>query len=423
MHTQFRDSITIHFHQSKWDFDPSLNDNADVIDSIQRKLTEIQCDSIYRIRHIRVIGSASPEGTLDFNRILSEKRAETIFELFRQYSELDESCVSFSFLGRDWAGVLALAKLETNIPFYDDTISLLERISKAKSDTGIEPVNSLSMLKKLHGGAPYRYLYSHIFSAVRASGILIDYERQPAPSVISSILLDETTLTADSVPLNQDFNIFVQAPSDSCKSTSDYSPLYMDLRTNLLYDALLLPNIGAELYLGNSLTVGINWMYGWWSKNTRHIYWRAYGGELFGRWWFGKKVHEKPISGFHIGIYGQYYMYDFELGGNGEMAGKPGKNLWTQGLFGGGLEFGYSIPIKERLNIDISLGVGYSGGIYHKYKPEDTHYVWQGTYHRHYLGPTKLEIALVWLLGNGNRNVRVHQSTSDTKRIKKGGCR
>ena len=204
-------------------------------------------------------------------------------------------------------------------------------------------------------------------------------------------------------------------------SDSTTNNLYVDVRTNLLYDALLLPNIGAEVYLGKHFSAGANWMYGWWSKDIKHIYWRAYGGELFGRWWFGKPSHENPLSGFHVGIYGQYYMYDFELGDNGEMAGRPEGNLWKQGLFGTGIEFGYSMPIKKCLNLDFSLGIGYSGGNYHKYRPIDDHYVWQGTYRRNYFGPTKLEIALVWLIGIDNRKSGKHPGVSAIQKSGKGG--
>lgn len=36
--------------------------------------------------------------------------------------------------------------------------------------------------------------------------------------------------------------------------------------------------------------------------------------------------------------------------------------------------------------------------------PLDGHYVWQATKNRHWFGPTKAEISLVWLLGRGNSN-------------------
>lgn len=183
-------------------------------------------------------------------------------------------------------------------------------------------------------------------------------------------------------------------------------PFYMDIRTNMLYDALALPNIGVEFYAGNDISVGGNWLYGWWKKDSSHRYWRAYGGELFGRWWFGKEAHEKPLTGHHIGIYGQMYTYDFEWGGKGEMGGKPGGNLWEQYFWGVGAEYGYSLPVARRINIDFSLGLGYATGLYHKYEPQGTHYVWQSTHRRHYFGPTKVEVALVWLIGCQNYNIR-----------------
>lgn len=69
-----------------------------------------------------------------------------------------------------------------------------------------------------------------------------------------------------------------------------------------------------------------------------------------------------------------------------------------------GAEYGYSLPIARRWNIDFSIGAGYWGGIYHEYLPQDGEYVWQATKKRQWIGPTKAEISLVWLLGKGNCN-------------------
>ena len=88
--------------------------------------------------------------------------------------------------------------------------------------------------------------------------------------------------------------------------------------------------------------------------------------------------------------------YDLELGGKGYLGDK-----WS---YGAGIEYGYSLPVAKRLNIDFSLGIGYLGGKYMKYLPMDGHYVWQYTKQRHWFGPTKAEISLVWLIGRGNTN-------------------
>ena len=71
---------------------------------------------------------------------------------------------------------------------------------------------------------------------------------------------------------------------------------------------------------------------------------------------------------------------------------------------GGGLTYGYALPVARRLNLDFTVNVGYLGGIYKEYKPIDEHYVWQRTRRMRWLGPTKVGVHLVWLLGRGNKN-------------------
>ncbi|MBQ8224165.1 MAG: DUF3575 domain-containing protein, partial [Bacteroides sp.] len=97
-----------------------------------------------------------------------------------------------------------------------------------------------------------------------------------------------------------------------------------------------------------------------------------------------------------MGLYGQIITYDFEWGGRGYLGDR-----WS---YAGGVAFGYSLPVRHRLNLDFTLGVGYLGGEYKEYLPIDDCYVWQVTKQRRWFGPTKLEASLVWLIGRGNVN-------------------
>ena len=180
----------------------------------------------------------------------------------------------------------------------------------------------------------------------------------------------------------------------------------MSVKTNMLYDVLALPNVSTEFYLGKDWlgrdwSFVASWVYGWWNSNTLHRYWRAYGGDIALRTWFGRKAAEKPLTGHHIGVYGQIFTYDFEWGGKGYMGGKPGATLWESPNYAAGIEYGYSLPIARRLNLDFTLGVGYWGGTYYEYLPVDGHYVWQATKNRQWFGPTKAEVSLVWKIGRG----------------------
>ena len=129
-----------------------------------------------------------------------------------------------------------------------------------------------------------------------------------------------------------------------------------------------------------------------------------YGGDVAVRKWLGRQAKEKPLTGHHLGLYGQVLTYDFETGHRGYMGGEPGGTLFDRASLAGGIEYGYSLPVARRLNIDFCAGVGYLGGKYYEYVPMDDCYVWQSTKMRRYFGPTKVEVSLVWLLGKGNYN-------------------
>ena len=168
---------------------------------------------------------------------------------------------------------------------------------------------------------------------------------------------------------------------------------FMALRTNMLYDVALIPNIGVEFWLPMNFTIGADYFATWLYSDAKHIYWQGYGGYLTLRYYFGKRAAEKRFVGHHVGIYGSVLTYDVEFGGKGYQAAKPG--------FGGGIEYGFSLPVHECLAIDFNIGVGYQGGEYKVYRPTydgSGHYEWLSTHRRRWFGPTKAEISLKWMI-------------------------
>lgn len=172
----------------------------------------------------------------------------------------------------------------------------------------------------------------------------------------------------------------------------------------MLYDLALVPNLGVEFYLGKNISLTANYMHAWWHNDNSHWYWRIYGADLGLRYWLGREAAAKPLTGHHIGAYIQALTYDFEWGNKGIIGGEPGGNIWDRSNYTAAIEYGYSLPIASRLNLDFTLGLGYHWGIFYEYLPIDGCYVWQATKKRNYLGPTKVEISLVWLIGRGNVN-------------------
>lgn len=395
--TVVTDSVRINFRQGKHVLDRDRFGNDEALKRISDSLRVRNSDSILRLLKVEVAGAASPEGSISLNKRLSERRANVIFDYLSQYGELPDSLTTFTFRGRDWEGLIELVERDADVPERDEILAHLRTIVTLRGDDAAEE-RAYRALQRMHGGAPYRYMYANLFPSLRFSRVNLWYEKVENPIGVQKVKVPFVLPAPEIPPVTPGEPVFDVAPACHCRN------FYMALKTNMLYDALLVPNIGAEFYLGRNWSVAGNWMYAWWKTDRRHYYWRLYGGDIMVRKWFGRAADGKPLTGHHIGVYAQVCTYDFETGGKGVMGGVPGGDIWDKANWGVGVEYGYSLPIARRLNIDFGIGFGYFGGEYWEYRPMDGCYVWQATKKRNYFGPTKAEVSLVWLIGCGNFN-------------------
>lgn len=396
-----RDSTSVIFNQSKSELDLNLGNNRA---ELERLLNQFKTDETASpsavIKNILVIGGTSPEGTIYINDLLSHQRAENIFTYFTERLPEQTPQTEFKAICRDWNGLYRLVTEDNRVPYRSEVLELLQPVKNKLSLLPKESDKLLADLKKLRGGIPYNYLFIHQFPHLRNSRLYVEYEDVVPEVIVDTLTEDFPDVDVDMIypepQLNQEYPI----------EKDDYRPFYMGVKTNLLSDVLAIPSIGVEFYLGKNWTVGGNWAYGWWDRNRLHRYWRAYGGDIELRKWFGSAADKKPLTGHHIGVYAGVFTYDFEFGGKGYMGGKPGHSLWDRCMFTAGVEYGYSLPIAKRLNLDFTLGIGYVTGKVVKYHPKDKFYVWDSTKRINMVLPTKLEVSLVWLIGRGNYNTK-----------------
>lgn len=401
---EVKDSVKIHFRQGRTELDASIRDNREALNRIADSLANNHIvDSIFQLRKVVVTGGASPEGSVARNEWLSRQRADVLFKYFSRYARLPDSLLVFHFIGRDWEGLLQGVRQDVNVPNRKETIAFLEDVVEKCRNGENEADGHARRFEQLCGGAPYRYTYQKLFPDLRASMVELTYEKTWNPVKIMPVA--HVGIKLPEIPLPE-LKPLPIVPVEIPQPVEERKPFYMAVKTNLLEDLVMVPNLGLEFYVGRSWSIGGNWKYAWWHNDRKHNYWRVYGGDVYVRRYFGRKAEEKPLTGHHIGLYGQVATYDFELGGKGYMGGVPGGNIFDKFSYGGGIEYGYSLPIAKRLNLDFSIGLGYFGGEYREYVPMDECYVWQATKYRHYWGPTKAEISLVWLIGRGNVNVK-----------------
>ena len=394
-----------HFPEGSSNLEFSYRNNGLRLDSL---LSSIHSRREYSVlRRVVLRSSSSPEGSSVSNQRLSDERLGSLRLVLQEHLSIPDSVFVSSSLGQDWDGLVSLVE-ESDMPYREEALHILRDTPVWVIRNGVVVDSRKRQLMNLRGGRVWHFMDEHFFPELR-SACMVKCEFDPVTAGKEEIPAvsqekaepQDTVILRDTVERAVMIRDTVEVPVPAANIPN---PFYMGLKTNLLYDALLVPNIGVEFYLGKGWSAGGSWMYSWWKNDRRHRYWRAYGGEIGLRKYFGSRAADKPLCGHHAGLYGQMFTYDFEFGGKGYMGGKPGGSLWEKSNYIVGLEYGYSLAIARRLNLDFSLGMGYWGGTYYVYTPMDGHYVWEETRTRHWFGPTKAEVSLVWLLGRGNYN-------------------
>lgn len=443
------DSVKVYFLAGHRLFDPALANNGAAMDGFIKKVKEAKAQD--NINYLTINGYASPEGASDANQRLSGLRCDEIAKYISLHAGIDSNRIKTFADGVAWEELRNLVAKHPEMPSQERVLHILDTTplwiynsTKTKIIDGKK-----KQLMELAGGRVWNWMMENLFPELRNAVAVVLYlknvdgktsaiENSSSPSDISSNAITssaedayiytsssetcvstkeiETTekVFAEEVALHEYTDSVETKVTDSASYLAEkYASIlgepksfYMAVKSNMLYDAALVPNIGSEFYLGKNISIYGEWMYAWWNSNKHNLFWRVYGGDLGLRWWFGRQAHSKPLTGHHLGIYGGILTFDFETGNTGYMGGKPGGTLWDRWLMNTGIEYGYSLPVAKRLNIDFSIGIGYLGGNYIKYYPFDNDYYYDKEYKMHYFGPTKAEISLVWLLGQNNINKR-----------------
>ena len=363
--------------------------NAVELGRISRDLKSIMSDSTLTLHNLTIHGFGSIDGPYRLNEKVSRQRTDSVAAFVSSLSNLSDNFIATRSTAEDWQGFKQFVeKCSTDqLPHKEEILRIIN---------GTREPDAKEWLIKSTYPEDYRYLIDNCMPQLRRSDYTIKYVRTNHIAVNKSIIIPETTTATAFVADTTAVHI------EAKERRFSYA-----LRTNMLYDAALIPNVGIEVCMGKRWTVGLDWFYTWFSSDNRHRYWQAYGGYLGVRKYFGgqrSKVEGQnsqlsivncQFTGHHLGAYILGMTYDVEWGGKGYQAAKFG--------FGGGIEYGYSKMISRKFALDFSLGVGFQDGEYKEYEPANDgtgHYIWLATKKRHWWGPTKAEISLKWLIGN-----------------------
>ena len=174
------------------------------------------------------------------------------------------------------------------------------------------------------------------------------------------------------------------------------------LKTNLLYDALTTPNLGAEIGIGERSTISLVYGLNPWSYDSEYGRRKAKHWVVMPeyRWWTCTK-----FDGHFIGVHamgGQFNAANMNipLPGvffSGDNLSKGVRDKRYEGWFAGiGVTYGYQWVLSRHWNFEAEIGAGYNYVNYKKFNcSECGGKIGEGN--TNYLGITKLGLSFIYL--------------------------
>lgn len=374
--------LMLHFRVGQAAVDSIYRNNSSAL----RHLDGIFSDSLLcrRIDSLHVYAFTSPDGNRASNERLARQRSSTVSNyLLGRYTHLDEEQVFLRPQGENWHGMRCLIAADDSLPNRDEVLQIIDLIQDGE--------RCKALLKRLDGGKPYRYMVQHILPELRNAAICM-------------VWMKADTLSRLSPPVPP------PPPVNALMNTSDIPPMpkavpvyrpasrrpFLALKTNLLFDLALAPNIEVEVPLGKRWSVAGEWIFPWWLFEGDKYCFQILSGGLEGRYWPGRRHHRRVLTGHFVGFYAGAGKYDLQWNRDG-----------YQGEFyiASGISYGYVLPIGRNLSLEFSLGIGLLQTSYEHYHTLDNYQtlLWQDNGRFTWLGPTKAKISFVWML---NRKVK-----------------
>jgi len=168
------------------------------------------------------------------------------------------------------------------------------------------------------------------------------------------------------------------------------------IKTNLLYDATMTVNLGAEMRLAPHWSIDISGnLNAWTAGNDRR--WKHWLIQPEARYWFCEALGGHFVAAHLLG--GRYNFGNIDipidfLGSNL----KALKDSRYQGWFAGiGVAYGYSWLLHKHWNLEAEIGIGYIYTRYDRFECAGCGRKVETDRQHNYFGPTKAAINLVYV--------------------------
>ena len=160
---------------------------------------------------------------------------------------------------------------------------------------------------------------------------------------------------------------------------------WMAIKTNVLYDAILMPSLEIECKLSRHWSLALEGDVAWWKKTSANQFYQVATVSPEVRYKFKT---DRPWHGHYLGLFAGFSWYD--------LGNKSHRYQGKAGMLG--LSYSHMWSLSRHFSLETGLGAGALITQYEQYKPISDRYVYQQTRRMLYLGPLELKFALVWCI-------------------------
>lgn len=299
------------------------------------------------LARISIVGSASPDGSLKWNQELGLNRAEALTRYIVQKTELDSSMFHVCSRGEDWEFLGEILDERKDFPNGEH----IQSIILEETDNEVRK----RKIQELDGGQTWHLLIEELFPQLRNARLAIVSVYPKFEPIASEYTLKRPPM----IPLNQ-YDLMSPKLLPPTIDKSQSSKWKIAIKTNLLFDAVLVANLGVEISPWTHWSLDIPVWYSPYNiSSTRNIRLLAVQPEI--RWW-----SKEAMNGHFVGLHTHVAGFNIALNDYARYQ-DPNHALW-----GLGVSYGYAMTLGKSAHwgLKFTLGAGFAQYHYDAYRNE-----------------------------------------------------
>ena len=388
------------------------------------ELLQIMNDPTKEVMQVYVCGSASPDGLWADNVKLSQARTDAAAKYLMEVLDIPSYKIHGESLNEDWDRLYELVAA-SDMPQKYSVMNIIRTKEWGERKKA---------LQQLDGGRAWRILLDEFFPKLRCVRFAIfcrwdptkpymskPVETEPASSVQQQtpVTRTDTVYVRDTIYMVKEMvymhspepEPMVDAPEEKAseeKVSEERSPKvwatpwYMGLKTNLLADALVIPQFGFEIQLASKFSIDLQgWATNYNILTPHDKYASVYGFSPELRWWKDAAMRTGSFFGVHANCAWYTLQWNDLLYQNGP------ENVWEGNFhdsgnsypaWSAGLTYGYVIGLGPRKNWGLELVAGLGYARYTQNTASLSGDTWMLVEHQscHHFGITRLGVNLTY---------------------------